>query len=202
MNRSKEEEKKTTITHYSLLSLDIAKYLEGGSPANRSDQRCMESGKVNQTVSSQEEVGNERGNGIQLGDDDATESDDERQNVAAHRFVVLAVATAKRFQVRVQLILGQGLEHFRRRHQTGQGRAQCGCETSGVDQRPERRHQFNHLKRAAFKSIIHIYNNKSSGAAAAAEQTNVHSFLQYNLDMEVVTLSSLNSLTSFNFLHL
>ena len=106
----------------------------------------MESGKVDESVSGEEKVGNERGDGVELGDEDAAQGDDERQHVPADRFVVLAVAAPERLQVRVQLVLAQRLEHFRCRHEAGQSRAQRRRETTGVDQRTERRHQFDDLR--------------------------------------------------------
>lgn len=41
--------------------------LERGSPSNRFDEGCVERGKVDQAVSAEEKVGDERGNGVQLG---------------------------------------------------------------------------------------------------------------------------------------
>ena len=61
----------------------------------------MECGKIDKTVGGQEKVGDERSDGIQLGDDDAAERDNERQNIASHGFVVFTVTFSKRFQVRV-----------------------------------------------------------------------------------------------------
>ena len=97
----------------------------------------MERGEVDETVGGQEKVGNERCDGVQLGDEDTSEGDDERQNVPADGFVVLSVASAEGLQVGVELVLAQGLEHLGGRDETGQSRAQRGSETAGVDQRTE-----------------------------------------------------------------
>ena len=92
----------------------------------------MERGEVDQPVGGQEEVGYERRNGVQFGDDDAAESDDEGEHVAAHRFVVLAVALGEEVQVGEEAVLAQRLEHFGRRDETGQRRAERRRETSRV----------------------------------------------------------------------
>lgn len=105
----------------------------------------MERGEIHEAVSGQEEVGDEGSDGVQLGNDDATQGDDESQDVAVHGLVVLAVAASERLQIRVQLVLAQRLEHLRSGHETRQGRAERGGEAAGVDERPERRHELNDL---------------------------------------------------------
>lgn len=93
----------------------------------------MESGEVDKSVGGEEEVRDEWGNCIQLGDNNTTQGNNESQNVAIHGLVVLAVTSSKGAQIRVELILAQGLENLWRRYQTGKCRTESGGKTSGVN---------------------------------------------------------------------
>ena len=93
-------------------------HLKRRSPADRTNNGGVEGGEIDETVGSQEEVGNQRSNGVQFGDDNAAEGYDESKDVASNGFIILSVTLAERFQIRVQFILAQSLEHFGSRDQT------------------------------------------------------------------------------------
>ncbi len=119
---------------------------EGRPPSDGFDDGGVEGGEVDEGVGGQEEVGDERRDGVELGDDDTAQGDEEGEDVAAQRFLVLAEALGEPLEAREELVLAQRLEHFGRRDKAGQRRAERGREAAGVDQRPEGRHQFDDLE--------------------------------------------------------
>lgn len=65
----------------------------------------MESGKVDESISGEEEVGDEWRNGVQFSDNNTTQGNKESQNVAIDRLIVLSVAFTKGPQIRIEFIL-------------------------------------------------------------------------------------------------
>ena len=70
----------------------------------------MEDGKVHQRVGGHEKVGQEAGDGIELANDHADETDEKDQDVALDGVVVLAIAVGKDCDSREKFVFCNGLE--------------------------------------------------------------------------------------------
>ncbi len=106
----------------------------------------MEAAKVNQRVGGQEEVADNRGDGIQLANQTAAEGDEEGEEVASLRLIVRPESFAEILNSGEQLIRAEGLEDLGRGDQAGKSRGQRGSVDSSVDERAKPAHHLNHLK--------------------------------------------------------
>ena len=70
----------------------------------------------------------------EITNNDAGSGDDKHENVASERIVVGTVAWREEAEARVQVILGQSLQHPGCTDQRRDSRRQCGGEATGVDQ--------------------------------------------------------------------
>ena len=106
----------------------------------------MEAAKVNQRVGSEEEVADNRGDGIQLANQTAAEGDEEGEEVPSLGLIVRPKSFAEILDSGEQLISTQSLEDLGGRDQAGKSRGQRGSVDSSVDQRAKPAHHLNHLK--------------------------------------------------------
>lgn len=94
--------------------------LEGRSEAERLSKGSMEAGEVDETVCSQEEVGDDGSDQVQITDHTAAYGQDKSEHIAATWFVIFSVAHSKVLNVRKKPVLAKSLEDFWSGHQTGQ----------------------------------------------------------------------------------
>jgi len=93
----------------------------------------MECTEVDEGVGRQVEVGDERGDGVELSDEEKANGHEEGEDVAAVRLPCFAVALREEQEARVDAIDAQGLDEPGHGQQVGQRRAQSRGEAARVD---------------------------------------------------------------------